>query len=141
MFFQLRLGIGLAAAVLGSQAASAALVHQWNFNEASGTNLLDSVGTAHASVVITAGGGGYSLDGKRVRLDGGTRSNADYVIFPENTFDGLNNITLEIWAIPHSFPNYGRIFEIGPGEGNDTVGKLVRAAFSNGANGDMPFFG
>ena len=79
----------------------AALVHEWNFNETSGTTLFDSVGAAHAQIVTLPGGGGYQLDGKRVRLDGGTRSNADYILFPENTFNGLTNITVEVWAIPH----------------------------------------
>ena len=76
--------------------APAAVVHEWNFNETSGTTLFDSVGAAHAQIVTLPGGGGYQLDGKRVRLDGGTRSNADYVLFPENTFDGLTNVTVEV---------------------------------------------
>src|SRR3954471_10610258 len=121
--------------------ARAALVHRWSFNETSGTNLLDSIGTAHAHVVAPAGGGGYQLDGKRVRLDGGTRTTADYILFPGNTFAGLSNVTIEMWAIPHSFQNFGRIFEIGTGVDNDNSGRLVRAAFSNGTNGDAPYFG
>src|SRR6266481_550213 len=115
----------------------AAVVHEWNLNETSGLTLFDSVGTAHAQIVTLPGGGGYQLDGKRVRLDGGTRSNADYILFPENTFNGLTNITVEVWAIPHSFPNWGRVFDIGPGDGPDPTLKLIRVAFSQGTNGEL----
>lgn len=38
-----------------TSAASAALVHEWRFNESSGTNLFDSVGTAHGWVVAIPG--------------------------------------------------------------------------------------
>src|SRR5215468_7608848 len=117
------LASGLIVALFVAIESPAALIHQWKFNETSGTNLLDSVGTAHAWIVVT-NGGGYSLDGKRVRLDGGARSNADYVLFPENTFDGLTNVTIEVWAIPHSFQNLGRVFEIGPGEGQNFASSL-----------------
>jgi len=121
--------------------AEGALVHRWAFNELSGTNVFDSVGAATGFVVTAPGGGSYQLDGKRVRLDGGARSNADYVLFPGNTFAGLSNVTVELWAIPQSFQNYGRIFEIGPGVDNDSSGRLVRAVFSTGTNGDAPYFG
>jgi glucose/arabinose dehydrogenase len=135
------MGLALCLLLLGRFGGSAALVHAWHFNETTGTNLFDSVGNAHGWVVALSGGGGYSLDGKRIRLDGGARSNADYVLFPENTFDGLSNVTVEVWAIPHSFPNYGRVFEIGPGEGQDTTSKLIRASFSTGTNGELQYYG
>jgi len=129
------------ALLLAVMPARGVLTHRWSFNETSGTNLFDSVGTAHAWVVAVAGGGTYQLDGKRVRLDGGLRSNADYILFPTNTFAGLSNVTIEMWAIPHSFQNYGRIFEMGPGVDNDNSGRLVRAVFSMGTNGEAPYFG
>jgi glucose/arabinose dehydrogenase len=115
----------------------AAVVHEWNFNETSGTTLFDSVGSAHAQIISLPGGGEYQLDGKRVRLDGGARASADYVLFPENTFDGLTNVTVELWVAPHSFPNWGRVFDIGPGEGGDNNLNLVRVAMSQGTNGDL----
>lgn len=132
------LALGFALAIATAQAA---LVHQWNFNETSGTNLFDSVGDAHAWVVVANGGGGYSLNGKRIRLDGGDRATADYVQFPETVFDGLSNVTVEVWAVPHSFPNWGRVFCIGPGDGQDISNKLIRVAFSQGTNGDLQRYG
>lgn len=121
--------------------ATAAVVHEWRFNETSGTNLFDSVGSAHGWIVALPDGGGHSLDGKRVRLEGGTRSTADYVRFPANTFTGLSNVTVEVWAVPHSFPAWGRVFDIGPGDGGDNAGKLIRVAFSQGNNGELQRYG
>ncbi len=138
---QMKAAIALVALLLAAwDAARATLIHQWKFNQTSGTTLTDSVGNAHAQIVVLAGGGGYSLDGKRIRLDGGTRSSADYVLFPENTFDGLTNVTVEMWAIPHSFPNWGRVFDIGPGTDNP-AGTLVRAAFSQATDGESQRYG
>src|SRR5690348_16805559 len=94
----LELWLSLLSLLLGMAGSQAALIHQWKFNETTGTNLFDSVGTAHAWVVITNGGGSYQLNGRRIRLDGGTRANSDYVEFPETVFDGLTNVTVEIWA-------------------------------------------
>src|SRR6185295_3688050 len=84
IFFLFLLGL-----LLISVTSPAALVHQWRFDEPTGTNLFDSIGTAHAWVVITNGGGSYQVNGRRVRLDGGARSNADYVAFPKTAFNGL----------------------------------------------------
>jgi glucose/arabinose dehydrogenase len=134
-------GFALLGVALLTVPARGALVHRWTFSETSGTNLFDLVGTATASIVTLSGGGGYQLDGRRVRLDGGARSNADYVIFPTNTFAGLTNVTVEMWAIPHSFQNYGRVFEIGTGVDNDSSGRLFRASFATGTNGDAPYVG
>jgi glucose/arabinose dehydrogenase/mono/diheme cytochrome c family protein len=116
------------------------MVHRWSFSETTGP-ILDSIGTANGQVVTLAGGGSVQRDGKRIRLDGGTRNSADYVLFPENTFDGLTNVTVEIWAIPHSFPNWGRVFDIGPGDGGDPALKLIRVAFSQGTNGELQRYG
>jgi hypothetical protein len=122
--------------LLGVTGSHAALIHQWKFNETVGTNLLDSVGAAHAWVVVTNGGGGYQLNGRRIRLDGGARPDADYVEFPETVFDGLTNVTVEVWAVPHSFQTWAHVFDIGPGEAGDPNLQLAYAAFAQGTNGD-----
>src|SRR4051794_32142874 len=128
--------------VLGAINSHAALIHQWKFNETAGTtNLFDSVGSAHGWVVVTNGGGGFQLNGRRVRLDGGTRSTADYVEFPETVFDGLTNVTVELWAVPHSFQSSAHVFDIGPGESGDPNLQLVYAAFAQGTNGDTQRYG
>jgi glucose/arabinose dehydrogenase/mono/diheme cytochrome c family protein len=124
--------------LLAAASSPAALVHQWKFNETSGTTLTDSVGAAHAQIVVL--GGGHALDGKRIRLDGGARATANYVLFPTNTFAGLTNVTVELWAVPHSFQNWGRVFDIGPGTDNP-AGALVRVAFSQGTNGELQRYG
>src|SRR5690606_29754604 len=77
----------------------------------------------------------------RVRLDGGARGSADYVALPGSVFDGLAEVSIEIWAVPHSFPDWGRVFDLGPGEGADLNLNLVRLAFSHGGNGDAQRYG
>jgi glucose/arabinose dehydrogenase/mono/diheme cytochrome c family protein len=134
-FLRSRFVPGICCCMVAALPAKGAVVHEWNFSETSGSTLFDSVGSAHAQIVEL--GGGHQLDGKRVRLHGGTRSTADYVLFPETTFDGLTDVTVEIWVVPHSFPNWGRVFDLGPGEAADNDLNLIRVATSQGTNGDL----
>src|SRR5688572_24698397 len=127
---------------LGFVTAPAVLIHQWKFNEISGTNLLDSIGGAPASVVVSNGGGGFTLTGAAVQLDGSTRATADYINIPNTVFAGLTNVTIEIWAAPHSFLNWGRLIEMGEGDAapNPTVNNF-RLSWSVGFNGNQQRFG
>lgn len=122
--------------------ASAALTHRWSFNETTGTNFTDSVGGLTASLVVSNGGGGHTLDGSAVRLDGGTRATAGYVNIPATAFNNLTNVTIEIWAAPHSFPNWGRLIEIGEGDAapNPTTNNF-RLSWSVALNGNQQRFG
>jgi len=120
--------------------ARAGLIHEWRFDETSGTLIEDSIGSQDAEIVVLAGGGGHSFTGSALRLDGGTRSQADYVRIPDVVFDGLSEVTLEIWATPHTFQNYGRVFEIGPGTDNP-ADNILRLAFSTASNGNQPYIG
>src|SRR5262245_32471935 len=72
-------GFSAAVLVVGTLSSNGGLIHEWEFNETSGTNLQDSVGGANGQVVVLAGGGGFQLTGSAVRLDGGARASADYV--------------------------------------------------------------
>ena len=125
-----------------SLSAQAGITHRWQFNETTGTNLADSVGSSTASVVVLAGAGGYTFTNGAVRLDGGTRTSADYVQLPPTVFDGLTNATIEIWAEPHSFPNWGRLIELCEGDvlPNPTTNNL-RLSWSVGVNGNQQRFG
>ncbi|MFO1487316.1 MAG: LamG-like jellyroll fold domain-containing protein [Verrucomicrobiota bacterium] len=126
----------------GAVNVPAALTHRWSFNETSGTNFADSIGGLNASVVVSNGGGGYTLTGSAVRLDGGTRATADYVSIPAAAFSGLTNATIEIWATPHSFPNWGRLIEIGEGDAtpNPTTNNF-RLSWSIALDGNQQRFG
>lgn len=130
-------------AVVGPAAvnAPAELIHQWTFSEIAGTTIADSIGSADGQVVVLSGGGGFQRDGRRLRLDGGARGTADYVSFPGSVFDGLTDVTFEIWAVPHSFPNWGRVFCVGPGESGVLEEQLLRVAFSQGDNGELQRYG
>jgi glucose/arabinose dehydrogenase len=133
--------VGLSAFLLALH-SRAALTHRWSFNETSGTNLIDSVGTNHASVIVLAGAGGYVFTNDAIRLDGGVRSSADYVAIPGTVFDGLTNATIEIWAEPHSFPNWGRLIELNEGDAviNPPTNNF-RVSWSIGTAGNQQRFG
>ena len=122
--------------------SSAGLIHRWDFSETSGTNFADSVGSTAGNIVVLPGGGGHTLDGQSVRLDGGTRTDADYVALPGSVFAGLTNGTIEIWAAPHSFPNWGRLIDIGSGDlaPNPTTNNF-RLSWSIGTDGNVQRFG
>ena len=100
--------------VLTSQGA---LVHRWSFSEASGTNLIDSVGTANGWIVVN-GVTDYTRGAGFVRLAGGARANADYIQFSAGLVHSLTNVTIEVWATPNAAQNWSRVFDFGPG--NDT---------------------
>jgi mono/diheme cytochrome c family protein len=126
----------------GLTVAPAALIHRWSFNETSGTNFFDSVGTAPASMVVSNGGGGYSLNGAAARLDGGNRNTADYINIPGHVFDGLTNVTIEIWAEPHSFPNWGRLIDMGAGDAApNPITDNFRLSWSVALDGNQQRFG
>ena len=130
----------LIAVLVASNPARAALTHRWNFNEVTGTNLADTVGAANASIFVLAGGGGYTLSNGAVRIDGGTRTSADYVQLSADVFDGLTNATIEIWAEPHTFQNNSRLIDMGDGAVNPTTNNF-RLTWVNGTNGNAQVFG
>ncbi|MEY4916498.1 MAG: hypothetical protein RL616_411 [Verrucomicrobiota bacterium] len=97
-------------------AAHAGLVHRWSFSEASGTNLIDSVGVANGWVVVN-GATDYSRGAGYVRLAGGAWATVDFMQMPSNMIHSLTNVTMEIWATPRAVQNWSRIFDFGPGNG------------------------
>ncbi|HSH15254.1 MAG TPA: hypothetical protein VLD18_04410, partial [Verrucomicrobiae bacterium] len=74
---------------------SAEMIHRWSFSETSGTTVEDDIGDAHGQIVVLGGGGGFQRNGRRVRLDGGARASADYVVLPGSVFDGLTEVSIE----------------------------------------------
>ena len=102
--------------LLGIASAPAALTHRWSFSEATGTNLIDSVGTASGWVVVS-GATDYSRGAGFVRLAGGTWGSGDFMQMPSNLIDSLTNVSIEVWASPRSAQNWSRIFDFGPGTG------------------------
>ena len=94
----------------------AALVHRWNFNEGSGTNVFDSIGSAHGWIVVS-NTVDYSRTPTNVHLGGGTWSTADFMQLPSGLVSSLTNVTIEVWATPRAVQNWSRIFDFGPGTG------------------------
>ncbi len=105
---------------LGAFAASAALVHRWSFDETggAGTTLLDSVGTAHATIVEGGTNNadvGQTLAGQ-VYLAGGPQAVADYVRLPPGILSACTaDATIELWATPQSVRTWSRLFDFGLG--------------------------
>ncbi len=119
------------ALFFGVASASASLTHRWSFSEASGTNVIDSAGTANGWIVIN-GVVDYSRGSGFVRLAGGARANTDYIQFPAGLVHSLTNVTIEVWATPNVAQNWSRVFDFGPG--NDTQANNFFLSFCQGAN-------
>jgi len=83
-------------------ASEASVIHRWSFSEASGTNVLDSIGSANGFVAVIGTNTDYSRLPGSIRLAGGTRSQADYVQLPAELLSGLTNLTVELWATPRA---------------------------------------
>jgi hypothetical protein len=73
--------------------AAPTLIHEYKFDETSGTNVVDSVPgnspTWDATLV-----GGATLGGGQVTLDG----SSGYVQLPAGILTGVNEVTIEVWA-------------------------------------------
>src|SRR5450432_961781 len=112
----------------------AGIIHRWSFSETSGTNVADSIGSADGHIVVLANT--FVRSNGMTRLPGGTRSTADYIQFPSGLLHtaGLSNVTVEVWAKPLSFQNWGRVFDFGPG--NDTQASNFFLSFSRGTAGN-----
>jgi hypothetical protein len=86
-------------------AIGAVLVHRYNFN-GTGTQVTDSVGTAHGTVVNAQLSGSGTLV-----LAGGT--SGQYVDLPDHILSSLTSATLEIWVTWSGGNNNQRILDFG----------------------------
>src|ERR1051325_7447464 len=111
-------GLMFSTGFLMTAASQASVIHRWSFNEASGTNILDTIGTANGKVVVIGTNTDFSRVSAMVRLAGGARSQADYVELPSGLVHTLTNVTIELWASPRAGQTWSRLFDFGPG--NDT---------------------
>jgi hypothetical protein len=109
------------------------VTHLWTFNEGAGMDIFDFVGTANGKIIEQDGGGTTWTNEGQLTIDGGGRGSADYVEFPGGLLEGLDEVTIEVWATPHSFPNWGRIFSFGSGGGTSNGFFL---SWSRGGNGN-----
>ena len=109
------------------------LAHRWSFNEASGTTVSDSIGTANGTLSAsgaTLGGGSVTLDG----LSG-------YVNLPPNLITGYDAVTFETWVNINSatINNLNaRLFAFGSVDNLNEVGFTAR---SGGMNTFLRYFG
>lgn len=93
---------------------AAAPSHRYRF-DGSGTEIRDSIGTAHATLV------GTTLDGSgEVDLTGG--SAGEYVDLPNGIVASLTSATFELWLLWHGGSAWQRIFDFG----SSTAGEDVR---------------
>lgn len=94
-----------------------AMTHRYSFNEASGTSVLDSVGTAHGTIL----GAGWNRAGGSVNLPGGASGTAPYVDLPNSLVSTLSNCTVEGWVTVTGNQAWSRIFDFGTG----TAGEIT----------------
>ena len=106
------------------------LTHRYSFNESgpAGTSLLDSVGTAHGTIV-DVGANNATVGGGQVTLAGGAQAASDYVSFPSGLVSSLTDATLEFWTTQISVQNWSRIFDFGANTSN-----YLMMAFTQGTN-------
>ena len=124
------LAIFLAPAADAQQALTIGPKHRYRFDNASGalaagTQLNDSVGTAHAFVR----GSGASANGSGVRLTGGSSATAPYIDLPNGSvsgsaemFPGLSEASYEVWVTVHSNQNWSRILDFGNNSIDEVTG-------------------
>ncbi len=90
-------------------------IHRWSFSETGGAGitLADSIGGAHGTIVDHGSRNG-NADGGQVTLDGGDKSNSDYVKLPGDLLTAeMTAVTIETWATQHSLQGWSRIFDFG----------------------------
>ncbi|MDC0201090.1 hypothetical protein OAK04_01740 [Verrucomicrobia bacterium] len=106
------------------------LIHRWAFDENgdSGTVLIDSVGGAHGIIEDAGTNDGSVADG-RVTLNGGGKSNTDFVRLPANLVSPLQSATIETWSTHYSAQNWSRVFSVGSSSSN-----VMHMSFSRGTN-------
>jgi hypothetical protein len=123
--------LGAGILLCGTSCLSASIIHRWSFSEASGTNIIDSIGTANGKIVVIGTNTDYSRLSGMVRLAGGTRAQADYIELPSGLVHSLTNVTIELWATPRVGQIWSRIFDFGPG--NNTQAGTFFLSFCRGS--------
>ncbi len=136
----------LAAFLLATLTANAALTHEWSFNDSvTSTNAIDSVGGATGALY---GGATYPGNGT-VALDG----NSGYVYLPNDIVSNDTSVTFEIWTTANSENAWARLFDFGTssggaGAGSGTAGNTgitwAYLAFADGSgyyHGDLESLG
>jgi hypothetical protein len=124
------LGCLALGAALGVPSAQAELKHRYQFNDAAGTTVLDSVGTAHGTLVNNTGLAAF--DGNRLTLgnNGTQASNADtgdFVDLPNGLITGLNTgagttrFALEAWFTRTGGNTWQRVYDFGTSVGGEGV--------------------
>ena len=109
----------------GSGGMASVLRHRYSF-DGSGTQAMDSIGTAHGTIT-----GGMQASG-RVTLSGSDQ----YVTLPNTILDGLSAATLEVWASWTGDTDWQRLFDFG--ENGEDMGD--QGSFSANASSSYLFF-
>lgn len=95
------------------------MVRQWTFNEETGANsaLADRIGPEPA-LLVNRGGNDAVASGGMVTMAGGAQDFSDYVSLPSDLVDGLEDMTIEIWARNNAVGNWTRVFDFGRSTSN-----------------------
>lgn len=121
----LRINRLIAAGLLLSSPAQAALVHRWAFNlpagnATPGTTIPDPISNSPATVWSgTAAANLGTFNGASLLLPGATTGNqapanlSAYIDLPNGIVSSKTNFSLEIWATPVSIKNWQRLFDFG----------------------------
>src|SRR6266446_4337375 len=106
--------LSLLALLVAASPVNAALIHEYSFNDATGsTTVTDSVGNATGTLT------GCRLGGGQITLNGA----GDYIHLPSGILPNLTNATFEFWTTWSSPPGSGvtRFFDFGTNNGTSGV--------------------
>ena len=94
-----------------------ALTRRYSFNEGSGTQVLDSIGGFHGTIL----GSGFTRSASAVSLPGGASGTSAYIDLPNGIVSTLTNCTIEGWVAVGERQFWSRIFDFG----NTTSGEIT----------------
>jgi autotransporter-associated beta strand protein len=102
--------------------------HRYSFNEASGTNVSDSIGGANGTLLGNAVFNGTG----QVVLNG---TSSTYVNLPSNLLSGLTNVTFDAWFTYTVGNNNVHLFAMDNGNGTGSSGTYLRYNLYDSGNG------
>ncbi len=110
-------------------------VAHWNFEETTGSTLVDKIGSVHGTIYNDPEQGSTAVVGNGYVFDGGSDGSKDYVQLPNNVFNAHNQGAVEVIAkLDSTATNINSIFAFALGSGPQPT--ILHTTFKS-INGNM----